>query len=55
MNHEGVYRTSPATPGLLISLSFYSFSGVVVGKENRDQLLDGGGNTLRNGYVSRCE
>ena len=25
-----------------ISLSFYSFSGVVVGRENRDQSLDGG-------------
>ena len=38
-----------------ISLSFYSFSDVVVGRENRDQLVDGGGNTLPNGYVSRCE
>ena len=36
-----------------ISLSFYSFSDVVVGRENRDQSLDGGGNTLPNGYVSR--
>ena len=38
-----------------ISLSFYSFSDVVVGRENRDQSLDGGGNTLPNGYVSRGE
>ena len=38
-----------------ISLSLYSFSDVVVGRENRDQSLDGGGNTLPNGYVSRCE
>ena len=36
-----------------ISSSFYSFSDVVVGRENRDQSLDGGGNTLPNGYVSR--
>ena len=38
-----------------ISLSFYSFSDVVVGRENRDQSLDGGGNTLPNGYVSGGE
>ena len=38
-----------------ISLSFYSFSDVVVGRENQDQPLDGGGNTLPNGYVSRGE
>ena len=38
-----------------ISLSFYSFSDVVIGRENRDQSLDGGGNTLPNGYVSRGE
>ena len=38
-----------------ISLSFYSFSDVVVGRENQDQTLDGGGNTLLNGYVSRGE
>ena len=36
-----------------ISLSLYSFSDVVVERENRDQSLDGGGNTLPNGYVSR--
>ena len=36
-----------------ISLSFYSFSDIVVGRENRDQSLDGGGNTKHNGYVSR--
>ena len=38
-----------------LSLYFYSFSDVVVGKENWDQSLDGGGNTLPNGYVSRGE
>ena len=38
-----------------ISLSFYSFSNVVVGRENQDQPLDGGGNALVNGYVSYCE
>ena len=38
-----------------ISLSFYSFSNVVVGRENQDQSLDGGGNTLPTGYVSRGE
>ena len=38
-----------------ISLSFYRFSDVVVGRENRDQPLDGGGNTLPHGYVSRGE
>ena len=38
-----------------ISLSFYSFSDVVVGRENQDQSLDGGGNTLPNVYVSRGE
>ena len=37
--------------GVEISLSFYSFSDVVVGRGNRDQSLDGGGNTLPNGYV----
>ena len=36
-----------------ISLSLYSFSDVVVGRENRDRSLDGSGNTLPNGYVSR--
>ena len=36
-----------------ISLSLNSFSDVVVGRENRDQSLDDGGNTLPNGYVSR--
>ena len=36
-----------------ISLFFYSFSDVVVGRENRDQLPDGGGNTMHYGYVSR--
>ena len=36
-----------------ISLSLYSFSDVVVGRENPDQSLNGGGNTLPNGYVSR--
>ena len=34
-----------------ISLSFYSISNVVVGREDRDQSLDGGGNTLHNVYV----
>ena len=38
-----------------ISLSFYSFSDVIVGRENRDETLDGGGNALPNGYVSRCD
>ena len=38
-----------------ISLSFYSFSDVLVGRETRDQSLDGGGNTLPNGYVSMGE
>ena len=38
-----------------ISLYFYIFSDVKVGRENRDQSLDGGGNTLPNGYVSRGE
>ena len=38
-----------------ISLSFYSFSDVVVERENQDCSLDGGGNTLPNGYVSRGE
>ena len=38
-----------------ISLSFYSFSYVVVGRENQDQSLDSGGNTVPNGYVSRGE
>ena len=38
-----------------ISLSSYSSSEVVVGRENRDQSLDGVGNTLPNGYVSRGE
>ena len=38
-----------------ISLSFYSFSDIVVGRENRDQSLDGDGNTLSNGYASRAE
>ena len=36
-----------------ISLSLYSFSDVVVGRENQDQSLDGGGNTLPYGHVSR--
>ena len=36
-----------------ISLFLYRFSNVVVGRENRDQSLDGGGNTLPNGSVSR--
>ena len=36
-----------------ISLLFYSFSNVLVGRENWDQSLDGRGNTLPNGYVSR--
>ena len=31
-----------------ISLSFYSFSDVIVGRDDRDQPLDGGGNTLPN-------
>ena len=35
-----------------ISLSFF-VSDVVVGRENRDQSLDGGVNTLPTGYVSR--
>ena len=55
MNDKAVCRTAPATPGLVVSLSFYSFSNVVVGRENGDQPLDGGGNTLPNGYVSRGE
>ena len=38
-----------------ISWSFYSFSDVIVGRENRDQSLDGGGNTLPYEYVSRGE
>ena len=38
-----------------VSLSFYRVSDVVVGRENRDQSLDGGGNTLPNGCVSRGE
>ena len=32
-----------------------SISDVVVGRENGDQPLDGGGNTLPNRYVSRCD
>ena len=38
-----------------ISLSFYSFSDFLVWRENQDQSLDGGGNTLPNGHVSRGE
>ena len=38
-----------------ISLYFYTFSDVVVARENRDRSLDGGGNTLPDGYVSRGE
>ena len=38
-----------------ISLSFYSFSVVVEGRENQDLPLDGGGNTLPNGYISCFE
>ena len=34
------------------NLSFHSFSDVVIGRENRDQPLDGGGNTLPNRYVT---
>ena len=35
-----------------ISLSLYSFSDFIVGRENRYHSQDGGGNTLPNGYVS---
>ena len=42
----GVLRPSTAA-----IYSVDSFSDVVVGSENRDQPLDGGGNALPNGYV----
>ena len=32
-----------------------SISDIIVGRENRDQPLDGGGNPLPNGYVFSCD
>ena len=37
-----------------ISLYFYSFSDFVVGRENQDQLLDGGGLMDMSQRVNKC-